>query len=119
MKVKSIFAGLLGVMLAGAAWGADVTFSTNYSVNIGIPDGRTTFPTLTLDSDTPSAFLTSFDGLDPNGDWTLFIADLSGGDTHTLVSWGLEVTGPVPEPGTTVLFALGGVGLLLLMRRKK
>ena len=49
----------------------------------------------------------------------LLIADLSGGDTHTLVSWGLEATGLVPEPGTTALLALGGLGLLLAAQRRK
>jgi hypothetical protein len=40
--------------------------------------------------------------------WTLFVADLSGGDTHTLSSWGLTLTGvPVPEPGTAALLPGG------------
>ena len=230
MKTKSIAALLLGLLLATGAWGQTITYSTNYSIGIGIPDndfsgmasvktltttitaltdlnvflnvsgtfngdlyayltyssgfsvllsrpgrragdlsgysddglnvtlddqaganihtyrltlngnhttpiagaltgawqpdGRATPPAMTLDTpgavtDTPSEFLSSFNGLDPNGDWTLFIADMSGGDTHTLVSWGLEVTGPVPEPGTTALLALGGLGLLLAAQRRK
>lgn len=47
------------------------------------PDGRTNSPGSVLDSQPPDAFLSSFNGLDPNGDWTLFVADVSGGDTHT------------------------------------
>jgi len=50
----------------------------------------------------------SFNGLNPNGTWTLFFADLSGGDASTLVSWGLDIAA-VPEPTT---WALVGFGLM-------
>ena len=78
-------------------------------------DGRTTDPGLVLDTDPRVAMLDSFASLDANGDWTLFVADLSGGDTHTLNSWGLEITG-VPEPGTISLLALSA---MLFVRRKR
>jgi subtilisin-like proprotein convertase family protein len=68
------------------------------------PDGRTTDPDLVLDTDGRSATLSSFRGLDPNGDWTLFAADLSYGGQSQLESWSLEFT-PVPEP------AWGGLGM--------
>ena len=83
------------------------------------PDARNTSPLTVLANTGRTDFLSSFNGLDPNGDWTLFVADVSGGDTHTLVSWGLEATGPIPEPGTTTLLALGGLGLLLAAWRRK
>lgn len=45
-----------------------------------------------------SSFI-SFRNLDANGTWTLFAADLAGGDVSSVRSWGLEVT-TVPEPET-------------------
>ena len=60
------------------------------------PDGRTASPSNVLNSDSRPALLSSFDGLDPNGDWVLFVADLEAGSLHTLVSWGLEATGFTP-----------------------
>ncbi len=79
------------------------------------PDARTTDPALVLDSDPRSAFLSSFEGLDANGDWTLFIADLSPGETVTLESWSLSITG-IPEPAPATL---AGLGLLALFRRRR
>lgn len=83
------------------------------------PDGREINP-MTNDS---SAFLTagqtasldSFIGTDPNGTWTLFLADLSSGGNATLLGWGLNIV--VPEP-TTLAFGICGLGLLTAMRRK-
>ena len=43
------------------------------------PDARITDPDVVLNTDSRSATLSSFNGLDPNGTWTLFIADASGG----------------------------------------
>lgn len=80
-------------------------------------DGRLTDPNSVLDTDPRDALLTTFTGDDASGDWTLFVADLSGGDAHTLNSWSMEITGmTIPEPGTLSLFAIGAV---LLIRRKR
>jgi subtilisin-like proprotein convertase family protein len=84
------------------------------------PDGRNIDPESsgsTFDSPTPTADLTSFAGDNPNGAWTLFIADLSSGAQSTLVSWGLTVV-TVPEPQTWVLVA-GGVGMLAGLNRRR
>ena len=85
------------------------------------PDGRTIDP-----SSTPSAFnaagaapnFSTFEGLDPNGSWTLFVADLSGGNTSTLTDFSVDVT-PVPEPinSALVVFAcLASVSCLFRSR---
>jgi len=47
-----------------------------------------------------------YNGMDPNGVWTLYFGDFSGGDTSTLVSWSLDVT-PVPEPTTWGMIIFG------------
>jgi subtilisin-like proprotein convertase family protein len=57
------------------------------------PDARVTSPTNVLDTDARSAFLSSFNGVDPNGEWVLFVADMEAGDIHFLDSWALEITG--------------------------
>ena len=81
-----------------------------------LPDGRNVSPLNTLDTDARTALLNSFNGLDPNGSYTLFIADLSPGGNSTIVSWGLEVT--IPEPGTIGLMALGGLLMFYFARRR-
>ena len=43
-----------------------------------------------------------------DGQWTLFLADLSAGDQSTLVSWDLSIS-VVPEPVTWALMIFGGV----------
>jgi subtilisin-like proprotein convertase family protein len=80
------------------------------------PDGRNIDPGSVLDTSARTAFLNSFYTLNPNGKWTLFLADLAPGGTSTLVSWGLEVT-TIPEPSNIALMILGGFGLLFGSRR--
>jgi|CZKV01.1.fsa_nt_gi subtilisin-like proprotein convertase family protein len=53
----------------------------------------------------------SYGGMDPNGTWTLFFADVSGGGgTSTVNGWSLDITA-VPEP-VNVALAIFGVALL-------
>ena len=92
------------------------------------PDGRNISPLATVgsfDSGYATALLSSFNGLDANGSWTLFIADVSGGDVSLskVESWGLDIAA-VPEPasiiegGIAVLF-LGGVVAVYRLRGAK
>lgn len=80
------------------------------------PDGRNVDPLLVLDTDPQTAMLSSFNGLDANGNWTLFVADNNFNGDGTLVSWGLDITTVIPEPGTAAMLA---VGALLLMRMRR
>ncbi|MSU58847.1 MAG: PEP-CTERM sorting domain-containing protein [Pedosphaera sp.] len=73
------------------------------------PDGRNVDPATVLDSDSRTALLTSFNPTTADGNWTLFLADMAGGDVSTVASWGLDIS-VVPEPVTV---ALGAFGLLL------
>ena len=75
------------------------------------PDARTADPGVVLTASPRSVFLNSFVGLDPNGIWTLFVADLEPGSVGTLQSWGLTITG-LPEPSTCALLLLGAGPLL-------
>lgn len=51
----------------------------------------------------PTSSLNSFDGENPNGTWTLFLADLSNGGQSTILNWDLEIQ-TVPEPSARNLF---------------
>ena len=79
------------------------------------PDARATDPAEVLSSDLRSAFLADFQGLDPNGAWTLFVADLSSGEQGRLESWSLRIHG-IPEPGHAALLL---AGFLLLAGRRR
>ena len=77
---------------------------SSYSVSGGTawrPDARDVNPATVLATDVRSAFLSSFVGGDPNGEWTLFVADLSGGEVSEVTSWGLVIA--VPEPGQVLV----------------
>lgn len=79
------------------------------------PDGRNIDPlalSASFDSATRLDMLSKFLGRDPNGTWTLFVADMAtGGGSPTVLSWGLKLNSPesvVPEPSTilTAVFCL-------------
>ena len=49
-----------------------------------------------------------FTGQNPNGDWTLFLADRSPGSISTLDSWMVDIEA-VPEPANVALAVFGGI----------
>lgn len=73
------------------------------------PDGRTADPSVVTDASSRVTSLASFNGLDPNGSWTLALQDVSFGGQSQVTGWGLQITA-VPEPVTV---ALGIFGVLL------
>ena len=82
------------------------------------PDGRNVDPANVLDTDNRSAFLSSFDGQVPNGNWSLFVADLSSGGTLRLDDWSIDLTvAPVPEPHHALAMAVG-LGCFALRRQR-
>lgn len=84
-----------------------------------LTDGRNVDPDLVLDTDPRTATLADFVGLNANGDWTLFLADLGAGNESVLNSWGLQVYGVVPEPSAALLFLAGAPALWWVVRRRK
>jgi subtilisin-like proprotein convertase family protein len=87
------------------------------------PDGRTADPLTGNMTPLGSTTLSSFNGLLGTGAWTLYLADVSGGDVSTLNSWTLEIAA-VPEPASwleasvAVLFLGGALGLYRLKGKK-
>jgi hypothetical protein len=101
----------------------------SYSLNAGgqltgtwQPDGRNLHPLsagTAFDTATRGALLGGFNGLDPNGSWTLYIADVTSGGGHSTVqSWGLEVTA-VPEVPTLAGAVLLGFYVLVRIVRQR
>lgn len=89
--------------------------------SVWAPDQRDVDPQTNVLSafDTPSGNnFNALNGSDPNGAWTLFIADVSGGGTSTLVSWGLTVV-TVPEPQTWALLGGGLAAFSWLIRGRR
>ena len=68
----------------------------------------------------PEGNLTTFNGNAANGTWTLFLADLSGGNVSSVTSWGLDIN-VVPEPVTWAIIIFGGgmgvAGVIRKVRR--
>jgi subtilisin-like proprotein convertase family protein len=70
-------------------------------------DARAVSPLTVLDSDSRTATLAGLTGAG-TGTWTLFLADMAGGDVSSLVSWGITLD-VVPEPTTWALMIFGAV----------
>jgi subtilisin-like proprotein convertase family protein len=86
------------------------------------PDGRNVDPQLVLDTSPRTAQFDSFIGSDPNGAWTLFVADMAGGGGQAVLqSWDINLAVvSVPEPGAGKLFSvMAGAGLFQYLRRRR
>jgi subtilisin-like proprotein convertase family protein len=64
-----------------------------------------------------TALLSSFAGTDANGQWVLYVADLSAGGQSTLTSWTLNII-TVPEPSEGALLGGGLLGLIMCWRKR-
>lgn len=85
------------------------------------PDGRASDPGIVLDSDARTLSLGGFDGMDPNGVWTLFIADLHSGGLVQLSNWALDIrtnAQAVPDSMGTASGLIFGLGLIAVVRRR-
>lgn len=79
-------------------------------------DGRYVDPYLVVDTDSRTAGFDSFVGIDPNTEWTLFLADVSTGGFAQLDSWAINIA-IIPEPTSIGMMGLV-VALALLIRRR-
>jgi subtilisin-like proprotein convertase family protein len=98
------------IQSAGGAAGTELT-------GIFQADGRTTSPLSVASSDPVTATMDSFIGGDPNGAWTLFLADVSPGGQSTLDSWSMQIT-TTPEPITVALSGFFGLVLISRLARR-
>jgi subtilisin-like proprotein convertase family protein len=74
------------------------------------PDGRAVDPDVALSTVPRTANLAGFNGANAEGDWTLFLADVSGGGQYRLDNWTITIeTTAVPEPAAWA--AIAGLGL--------
>ena len=96
------------------------TITSGQLVGTWAPDGRNISPLSSpgaFDTASTTANLASFNNTSPNGAWTLFLADLSGGGQSTLVSWGMTIS-TVPEPQPWAMIASGAAMLVAFRRRR-
>jgi subtilisin-like proprotein convertase family protein len=111
-----------GTPFGSAGDGFDITFS-DAGANVSTAPGLATTAALTGTYAPQAGSLDStFGGLDPDGVWTLFIADTAPGGVGELASWSLQVTGNaaeagVPDRGNTFALFVLGAGLLFVLKR--
>jgi MYXO-CTERM domain-containing protein len=118
-----------GFNMTFTAGGNDVHFYQNFSYSLNGSgqltgtwgaDGREidpASPPSLFDTTARTATLGSFTDTDPNGTWTLFLADLSAGGQGVLNNWTVNVT-TVPEPPAMALLGMGALLLVRCMRRR-
>jgi len=82
------------------------------------PDARAADPNVVTAASPRSLYLSGFSGQLADGDWTLFMADLAGGDVATLSTWSVSLT-LIPEPSSGLLALVGATGALLIRRRDR
>lgn len=94
--------------------GYNITISDLGAVNINSASGITGAQTGsynvngTAGNNGSLAFGSAYNGMDPNGVWTLYLENgVSGGDSSSLVSWNIAINA-VPEP-TNVAMGIFGV----------
>ena len=112
----SQIATLLNANSAVSGSGMNVTFVEG--TGNPIPTGGSGI--LTGSSFTAYSDLATFNSTDPNGNWTLFFADLSAGDTSTLTGFSVGITA-VPESVNMALAIFAGllvVGGVIRRQRK-
>lgn len=63
------------------------------------PDGRLSDPDVTMGTEARTALLSRFSGMDPNGVWTLFVADMESGGVAVLRGWELRIEVMTPPEG--------------------
>ena len=97
----------------------NVTLADSGSLNIhNYGGGSVPKDTTYLPDSGGATFAGTFGGGNPNGNWTLFFADLSsGGGQSKLDGWSLSINAVVPEPVNVALGILGGVFLVVILVR--
>jgi len=92
-------AGFTGVTLVdGLSLTSIQNYGGSYTATTALDGGSYSSAGGTLNS--------SFDGLNVNGNWTLFLADMSSGDMSQITGWTLSITA-VPEPTTWAMLIFG------------
>jgi hypothetical protein len=67
----------------------------------------------------PNTFASQFNTTNPNGTWSLYIIDDTGGsgETESITGWSLDITA-VPEPSTWALLIAGTAALIVFSKRQ-
>jgi subtilisin-like proprotein convertase family protein len=86
------------------------------SPTIWWPDPRNVDPSTVLDTSPRTSPLSGFNGLSPNGRWTLFGADVQMGGMSQIDSWQLNFTA-VPEPRQFAAVVALGLAAFALWRK--
>ena len=97
--------GIYNVTLDDSAANGDIhSYGTTNVLHgrVWAPDGRAVDPSVAVTTSPRTALLSAFNGMDPNGEWTLFISDHYYLDHHTNISWGLTIQASVPGPEIAV-----------------